>query len=49
MQMLLKQIALAQSLAEIQPWPLAQPAQMPPPQSTSLSLPFLTPSEHVGA
>jgi hypothetical protein len=31
-----------------QVWPFAQAAQTPPPQSTSLSAPFQTPSEHVG-
>ena len=30
-------------------WPLAHGGQTGPPQSTSVSLPFLTPSEHVGA
>ncbi len=44
-----EQTPLAQSLGTPQVWPSAQLPQAPPPQSTSVSAPFLTPSEHAGA
>jgi hypothetical protein len=40
---------LAQSLGAVQVWPGGQRAHvLDPPQSTPLSLPFLTPSLHLG-
>ena len=42
------QMALAQSLRLRHPLPTAQGGQSGPPQSTSVSRPFLTPSLHVG-
>jgi hypothetical protein len=39
---------LTQSEPTMQAFPVAHAAQVPPPQSTSVSLPFLTPSEQVG-
>jgi hypothetical protein len=44
----IEQRPLAQSAFAAQGASLSHPAQLPP-QSTALSLPFLTPSEHVGA
>jgi hypothetical protein len=38
---------LAQSLAELHFFPSAHFAQLPPPQSTSASAPFKTPSEQL--
>jgi hypothetical protein len=40
------QKALAQSFGDVQPWPVVQRGQEPP-QSTPVSLPFLTPSVQV--
>jgi hypothetical protein len=40
---------LEQSPATTQELPLGHFAQLDPPQSTSLSVPFFTPSEHVAA
>jgi hypothetical protein len=48
-QTLAAQTPLAQSVAARQPRPSAQRGQVPPPQSTSVSAPFLTPSMHEGA
>src|SRR5829696_824591 len=42
------QMALAQSVRLRHPLPTAQGGQSGPPQSTSVSRPFLTPSLHVG-
>ena len=43
------QLSLAQSLLTLQSWPISQPGQLAPPQSTSVSSPFCTPSEQLGA
>jgi hypothetical protein len=40
---------LAQSLPTAQPWPAMHRGQAPPPQSTPVSAPFLTPSLQPGA
>jgi hypothetical protein len=40
---------LLQSVAKPQVWPAPHAGHVPPPQSMSVSLPFLTPSRHVGA
>jgi hypothetical protein len=42
------QFWLRQSDARLQPWPLGQAGQVPPPQSMPVSLPFLTTSLQVG-
>ena len=49
LQTLLTQREVLQSAAPAQPFPRPQRAQSGPPQSTSVSLPFLMPSLHVGA
>lgn len=41
-------MALRQSLRLTQPWPLVQRGQSEPPQSTPVSLAFLTPSLQLG-
>src|SRR5450755_4698122 len=46
--MLLVHTELAQSVAAVQPRPVAQPAQ-PPPQSTPVSVPFFVKSAQVAA
>ena len=43
------QLPLWQSAPSLQRWPVAQGAQLSPPQSTSVSSPFFTPSSQVGS
>ena len=49
MQTLPEQSPLVQSVFTLQTFPGAQAGQVPPPQSTSVSFPFVTASEQVGA
>src|SRR6188474_2819948 len=44
----LLQTPLRQSLLALQCWPIRQSAQVGPPQSTSVSVPFLAPSSQAG-
>jgi hypothetical protein len=43
------QVALMQSLPTLHALPFAQDGHIPPPQSMSVSAPFVAPSAHVGA
>ena len=43
------QTLLMQSALPTHVWPFAHSGQVPPPQSTPVSVPFLTPSLHAGA